>query len=312
MLCVSNLETRQRKRQRQKFTPYLLPANTPPPALSLLYLDPVHDPKYKEKLQLVHSSRIKTVHPDNTPTPTITSYLWDADRKPPLDLQGLPACQRRPTTGTRPDLVSPTKFTTVLDVVKVKARIRNAISQETNSSSNILNENQQTLPDLKILSNEEEHSKVKRVKMPLQLQGGGASVVALRVPPPRGWTPTSVLVPRCPVGAAAWLRVVQKTRLLAAPGCSPPGVWTHLLIFDSVSAPGAECRTELCAQRVSHTSPQLDEHGVPRGHWHTASTAAGSSRWAAAQTPENRKYQEKDQELNRPKKTNDLDGSKTV
>ena len=52
------------------------------------------------------------------------------------------------------------------------------------------------------------------------LPRGGASVVALRVPPPRGWTPTSVLVPRCPVGAAAWLRVVQKTRLLAAPGCS--------------------------------------------------------------------------------------------
>ena len=67
------------------------PANTPPPALSLLYLDPVHDPKYKEKLQLVHSSRRKTVHPDNTPTPTVPSYLWDADRKPPLDSQGLPA-----------------------------------------------------------------------------------------------------------------------------------------------------------------------------------------------------------------------------
>lgn len=32
-----------------------------PPALSLLYLDPIHDPKYKEKLQLVHSSCIKMI-----------------------------------------------------------------------------------------------------------------------------------------------------------------------------------------------------------------------------------------------------------
>lgn len=52
------------------------------------------------------------------------------------------------------------------------------------------------------------------------LPRGGASVVALRLPPPRGWAPMSVLVPRCPVGAASWLRVDQKTRLLVAPGCS--------------------------------------------------------------------------------------------